>query len=59
MGTIAGAIYAAGMGVLVPHTTTIALAGVLALTIVPLAYAAAAKPSFHVAHFTGAIVLLI
>ena len=36
MGTIAGAIYAAGVGVLVPHTTTMALAGVLALTIAPL-----------------------
>ena len=59
MGTIAGAIYAGGVGVLVPHTTTIALAGVLALTIAPLAYAAAVKPSFRVAPFTGAIVLLI
>ena len=53
MGTIAGAIYAGGVGVLVPHTTTIALAGVLALTIAPLAYAAAVKPSFRVASFTG------
>jgi uncharacterized membrane protein YccC len=59
MGTIVGAVYAAGVGILVPHTTTISLAGVLALTIGPLAYAAAVYPSFRVAPFTGAIVLLI
>jgi len=59
MGTIVGALYAAGVGLLVPHTTTISLAGVLAVTIGPLAYAAAVYPSFRVAPFTGAIVLLI
>jgi uncharacterized membrane protein YccC len=59
MGTIVGAVYAAGVGILVPHTTTISLAGVLALTIGPLAYAAAVYPSFRAAPFTGAIVLLI
>jgi len=45
--------------VLIPHTTTLALAGVLALTIAPLAFAAAVNPSFRSAPFTGAIVLLI
>jgi uncharacterized membrane protein YccC len=59
IGTIVGAVYAAGVGILVPHMTTISLAGVLALTIGPLAYAAAVYPSFRVAPFTGAIVLLI
>jgi uncharacterized membrane protein YccC len=59
MGTFVGAVYAGGVGVLVPHTTTIALAAVLALTIAPLAYAAAVYPGFRVAPFTGAIVLLI
>lgn len=59
LGTIGGAIYAAGIGVLIPHTTALALAGVLALTIAPLAYAAAVNPSFRVAPFTAAIVLLI
>ena len=59
LGTIGGAIYAATIGVLIPHTTTLALAGVLALTIAPLAFAAAVNPSFRSAPFTGAIVLLI
>jgi uncharacterized membrane protein YccC len=59
LGTIGGAVYAASIAVLIPHTTALALAGVLALTIAPLAYAAAVNPSFRVAPFTGAIVLLI
>jgi uncharacterized membrane protein YccC len=59
LGTIGGAIYAAAIAVLIPHTTALALAGVLALTIAPLAYAAAVSPRFRVAPFTGAIVLLI
>ena len=59
LGTIGGTIYAATIGVLIPHPTTPALAGVLALTIAPLAFAAAVNPSFRSAPFTGAIVLLI
>jgi uncharacterized membrane protein YccC len=59
LGTIGGVIYAAAIAVLIPHTTALALAGVLALTIAPLAFAAAVNPSFRVAPFTGAIVLLI
>jgi uncharacterized membrane protein YccC len=43
----------------VPHTTPLALAGVLALTVAPLAGAAALNPSFRVAPFTGVIVLQI
>lgn len=59
LGTIGGAIYAATIGVLIPQTTTLALAGALALTLAPLAFAAAVNPSFRSAPFTGAIVLLI
>jgi uncharacterized membrane protein YccC len=59
LGTIGGVIYAAAIAVLIPHTSALALAGVLALTIAPLAYAAAVNSSFRVAPFTGAIVLLI
>jgi uncharacterized membrane protein YccC len=59
IGTIGGAAYASLVGVLVPHTTTLALAGVLALTVAPLAGAAALNPSFRVAPFTAVIVLLI
>jgi uncharacterized membrane protein YccC len=59
MGTIGGAIYAAALGVLIPHTTALALACVLAFAIAPLAVAAAVSPSFRAAPFTAAIVLLI
>jgi uncharacterized membrane protein YccC len=59
IGTLGGAAYASLVGVLVPHTTTLALAGVLALTVAPLAAAAALNPSFRVAPFTAVIVLLI
>jgi uncharacterized membrane protein YccC len=59
MGTLSGAVYASAVGMLVPHTTAITLAGLLAITIAPLAYAAAVNPSFRVAPFTATIVLLI
>jgi len=59
LGTISGAVYAAVIAVLIPHPTELALAGVLSLTIAPLAFAAAVSPSFRVAPFTAAIVLLI
>jgi len=59
VGTIAGAVYAGAIGVLVPHSGMLALTGLLALTVAPLALAAALSPSFRVAPFTGAIVLLL
>ena len=59
VGTLGGVIYASAVAVAVPHSNTIALAGLLALTMVPLAFAAALNPSFRVAPFTGALVLLI
>jgi uncharacterized membrane protein YccC len=59
VGTLSGAVYASAVGVLIPHTTMIALAGVLALAVAPLALAAALSPSFRVAPFTAVIVLLI
>jgi uncharacterized membrane protein YccC len=59
MGTLGGAVYASAVGMLVPHTTALALAGLLAVTIAPLAYAAALNSSFRVAPFTATIVLLI
>jgi uncharacterized membrane protein YccC len=59
IGTLGGAIYAGAVAVLVPHTTMLATAGVLALAIAPLAYAAAVNPSFRVAPFTAVIVLLV
>ena len=59
IGTLGGAIYAAALGVLVPHTTAASQALVLALAIAPLALAAAINPSFRVAPFSAVIVLLI
>jgi uncharacterized membrane protein YccC len=59
LGTFGGAVYAAITGVLIPHTTPIAQGGVLALTIAPLALAAALNPNFRVAPFSAVLVLLI
>jgi uncharacterized membrane protein YccC len=59
VGTLSGAVYAAAIGVLIPHTTVISQAGVLALAVAPLSLAAAINPSFRVAPFSAVIVLLI
>jgi uncharacterized membrane protein YccC len=59
IGTLGGAVYAAIIGVLVPHTTPIAQVSILALTIAPLAFAAAMNPNFRVAPFSAVLVLLL
>lgn len=59
LGTLAGAIYASFVALLIPHTTPLATAGVLALSIAPLACAAALSNVFRVAPFTAVIVLLL
>src|ERR1700686_764726 len=59
VGTLAGAIYAGVLGVLLPHATPLALVGGLVLPIAPLAFAAAAHPSFRAAPFSAVLVLLI
>jgi uncharacterized membrane protein YccC len=59
IGSLGGAIYAAAIGVLIPHSTAPMLAFVLALAIAPMALAAAINPSFRVAPFSAALVLLI
>ena len=59
IGTLGGAIYAAAIGVLVPHAGVIAQGGVLALTIAPLAFVAAINPNFRVAPFSAVLVLLL
>ena len=59
IGTVAGAVYASAVAALVPHPTVLALAGVLALAIAPLSYAAVLSPSFRVAPFTAVLVLMI
>jgi uncharacterized membrane protein YccC len=59
IGTLGGAVYAGAIGVLVPHAGAIAQGGVLALTIAPLAFAAAINPNFRVAPFSAVLVLLL
>ncbi len=59
IGTLGGAVYAAAIGVLIPHTTASAQAFVLALAVAPLALAAAINPNFRVAPFSAVLVLLI
>jgi uncharacterized membrane protein YccC len=59
VGTVGGAVYAGIIGLLIPHTTPLAEAGVLALAIAPLALAAAFNLNFRVAPFSAVLVLLI
>ena len=59
LGTLVGALYSSFLALLIPHTTLWATAGVLALSIAPLAYAAARSKVFRVAPFTAVIVLLL
>lgn len=59
LGTLAGAIYASVIAILIPHRTELATAVALAVAIAPLAYAAARSPLFRVAPFTALIVLLL
>jgi uncharacterized membrane protein YccC len=58
-GTLGGAIYGGAIGVLIPHSSEIALLAVLALAVAPLAFIAAVNPRFSVAPVTAIIVLLI
>ena len=56
VGTLAGAVYAAAVGVLVPHVTVLGQAVALTLAVAPLALAAALRPSFRVAPFSAVLV---
>ena len=59
IGTVGGAVYAAIIGILIPHATMLAEIGVLALAIAPLALVAAFNQSFRVAPFSAVLVLLL
>jgi uncharacterized membrane protein YccC len=59
IGTLFGAVYASALGMLIPHTTTPAMMGVLALAVAPLAFLAALSPMFRVAPFTAILVLIL
>ena len=59
VGTLGGAVYAGAVAAMVPHATVFAFAGVLALAVAPLAYAAAVSPRFRAAPVTAVLVLMI
>lgn len=59
IGTVAGAVYAAAVGLLIPHETPIMQAVALAVSVAPMAVAAAINPAFRVAPFSAVLVLLI
>jgi uncharacterized membrane protein YccC len=59
LGTLGGAIYGGAIGVLIPHSSEIALLAVLALAVAPLAFIAAINPRLSVAPITTIIVLLV
>jgi uncharacterized membrane protein YccC len=54
--TLGGAIYAGGIGALVPHDNEIALLGALALAVGPAALLAATNPRFSAAPFSAVMV---
>jgi uncharacterized membrane protein YccC len=59
IGTVGGAVYAAVIGILIPHATPLAETGVLTLAIAPLGLIAAFNPNFRVAPFSAVLVLLL
>jgi uncharacterized membrane protein YccC len=59
VGTLGGAVYAGAVGILVPHSNDVSLAGVLALAVAPLAFLGGVYPSLSVAPLTGVLVLLV
>jgi uncharacterized membrane protein YccC len=58
IGTVGGAVYAALIGILVPHAPAPAEAAALALAIAPLSLVEAFTPAFRVAPFSGVMVLM-
>jgi uncharacterized membrane protein YccC len=59
IGTVGGAIYAAMVGILVPHVTPVGEAAALALAIAPLSLVEAFTPTFRIAPFSSVMVLMM
>jgi uncharacterized membrane protein YccC len=59
VGTFCGAIFGGAIAILIPHESLVAQAGVLALTVAPLALLGGIKPRFITATFTGVLVLMV
>jgi uncharacterized membrane protein YccC len=58
IGTLGGAFYAGAVAALIPHTSELALLGVLAIAVAPVALLASINSTFNVAPFTAVIVVL-
>jgi hypothetical protein len=59
IGTLGGAVYAAAVGLVLPHATPVSQAVALAVSVAPMAVAAAIHPAFRVAPFSAVLVLMI
>jgi uncharacterized membrane protein YccC len=59
IGTLGGAIYGGALGIMIPHASEVALLGVVAVAVAPLAVIAARRPNLSVAPVTAIIVLLV
>jgi uncharacterized membrane protein YccC len=59
IGMLGGAVYAAAVGLAIPHTGPVSQAVALAVAVAPMAVAAAINPAFRVAPFSAVLVLLI
>lgn len=59
IGTLAGVAYGGTLAILIPHDNELALLGVLALAVAPLAFVAAFRANFNVLPVTAIIVLLV
>jgi uncharacterized membrane protein YgaE (UPF0421/DUF939 family) len=59
IGTLGGAVYGGAIAVLLPHQNEIALLGVLAIAVAPLAFIATLNSRFSAAPITTIIVLLL
>jgi uncharacterized membrane protein YccC len=59
VGTLFGAVYAGAVVALIPHTTELALVGVLVTVVAPLALLGAINPRFTTSTFTGVLVVMV
>lgn len=59
VGTVGGAAFSSLVATLMPHASELDVLAVLAVTLAPLAFLSAIKPSFTVAPFTAVMVLLV
>lgn len=59
VGTLFGAVYGGIVVALVPHSSELALLGVLVLVVLPLALLGAIDPRFTTSTFTGVLVLMM